>query len=94
MVVTRWGDERRWVERHSAFGSAAERFWRWQESTADALWDLALRFPAWPPQTIPEGVKLASDGLAWLGADWRRMNPPIGSRCPASGGGTLAGCNG
>ena len=43
--------------------------WRWQERTADALWDLALRAPAWPPQTPGELGALAGDGLRWLLAD-------------------------
>ena len=43
--VTRWTDERRWEERRAAFGPQAERFWRWQEATADALWALAMRSP-------------------------------------------------
>ena len=47
--VTRWGDERRWEEYRAAFGEQALGFWRWQEDTADSLWDLALRLPAWPP---------------------------------------------
>lgn len=44
-------------------------FWRWQEDTADALWDLALRNPPWPPQTLGEMVRLSSEGLAWLGSN-------------------------
>jgi phytoene dehydrogenase-like protein len=40
--ITRWADERRWVERRAAFGAKAEAFWRWQERTADALWSLAV----------------------------------------------------
>ena len=68
----------RWSERHRAFGSEAEPFWRWQEATSDALWDLALRMPAWPPQTPREAVRLAGDGLAWLGADLRsRLKPSL-----------------
>ena len=47
--VTRWSDARRWPERRQAFGVQAESFWRWQESAADALWDLAVRAPPWPP---------------------------------------------
>ena len=50
-TITRYSGERRWEERRRAFGPEAEPFWRWQETTSDALWDLALRMPAWPPQT-------------------------------------------
>jgi C-3',4' desaturase CrtD len=65
-TVTRYGDDRRWPERRRAFGPEAEGFWRWQEGTADALWELALRLPAWPPQTAAEVVSLLGDGLGWL----------------------------
>ena len=51
-TVTRYGDERRWAERERAFGNDALSFWRWQEATADLLWDLALRSPAWPPRRL------------------------------------------
>ena len=77
-TMTRWSDERRWNERHRVFGQASEPFWHWQEQTADALWDFALRHPAWPPQTVTEGVQLARHGLAWLRADWRhRLRPHL-----------------
>jgi phytoene dehydrogenase-like protein len=73
--VTRWTDERRWEERRAAFGPQAERFWRWQEATADALWALALRSPHWPPQTLRQIAELVHNGLAWLGDDLRaRLN--------------------
>lgn len=67
-AVTRWTDERRWPERRNAFGPQSDAFWEWQERTADALWNLALRLPPWPPQTVREGIKLAKDGLGWLGS--------------------------
>lgn len=65
-TVARWTDERRWDEHRHAFGSQAEAFWRWQERTADALWDLALQAPPWPPQTPAEMMQLSQKGLAWL----------------------------
>lgn len=64
--MTRYGDARRWKERRRLFGPEAEPFFRWQEATADALWSLALRTPAWPPQSPGEGAGLVYDGLAWL----------------------------
>ena len=77
-AVTRWTDDRRWAERRRVFGQSAEPFWQWQEQTADALWDLALRHPAWPPQTFTEVIQLAHCGLAWLRADWRhRLRPHL-----------------
>jgi C-3',4' desaturase CrtD len=76
--ITRYGGERRWQERLRAFGPESEPFWRWQEATSDALWDLALRTPGWPPQTPSEAAHLVGDGLAWLGDDLRnRLKPSL-----------------
>jgi C-3',4' desaturase CrtD len=84
MSVTRYASEARtdghgrWVERNRAFGLEGEPFWRWQEATSDALWDLALRMPAWPPQTPGEALRLVGDGLSWLGSDLRnRLKPSL-----------------
>lgn len=68
-IVTRWADDRRWPEHRAAFGAGAEPFWRWQERTAAAMWDLALAGPPWPPVTLAEAGRLARSGLAWLGSD-------------------------
>jgi C-3',4' desaturase CrtD len=65
-VVTRYGDERRWDEHARTFGAQSHTFWRWQERTADALWDLALRTPPWPPQSAQEAGRLIGDGAGWL----------------------------
>ena len=76
--VTRYGGKERWAERRRAFGPEADPFWRWQETTSDALWDLALRLPAWPPQTPGEVARLAGDGLTWMGGDLRkRLRPSL-----------------
>jgi len=74
--VTRRADESRWQAYRTAFGEKAEAFWRWQEDTADALWNLALRSPAWPPQSPRELAQLAQTGLAWLGQDERSHRKP------------------
>jgi C-3',4' desaturase CrtD len=74
--VSRYTDERRWDERRRAFGTESLPFWRWQQDTADALWNLALQAPPWPPQTPSEAARLAGDGLAWLGDDLRRRLKP------------------
>ncbi len=74
--ITRWGSEQRWQEAERAFGQAGVAFFQWQERTADALWDLALRLPSWPPQTAGEAARLLSHGLGWLGADLRRRLSP------------------
>ncbi len=74
--VTRFTDESRFGERRRAFGPEAEPFWRWQEGTADALWDLALRMPPWPPLAPKEVGRLTGDGLAWLLGDLHHRFKP------------------
>jgi C-3',4' desaturase CrtD len=74
-AIQRWSDDRRWDERQRLFPEA-ERFWHWQERTADALWDLALRRPPWPPQSLHDGAGLVQRGLAWLGQDWKQHLSP------------------
>jgi C-3',4' desaturase CrtD len=68
-AITRWSDERRWDERRSAFGPGGEPFWAWQERTADVLWDLALRLPPWPPQSLADTRQLSQQTLTWLVSD-------------------------
>lgn len=76
--VTRYGDARRWDEHARAFGKAGLAFWEWQERTADALWALALRAPAWPPQSIREIAALGADGAGWLLSNPRaHLNPVL-----------------
>jgi C-3',4' desaturase CrtD len=76
--VARWGDERRYAEHQAAFGSASRRFFDWQERTADAIWELALRLPPWPPQTPNQAFNLVRHGLAWLADDpHRRLRPGL-----------------
>ncbi|CAN5643812.1 NAD(P)/FAD-dependent oxidoreductase [soil metagenome] len=77
--VTRWSNpEQRQAEHYRSFGAVADDFWRWQERTADALWDLALRAPPWPPQTLSEGARLIKHGLQWLHQDWlAHLNPSL-----------------
>ena len=79
-VITRWADAERWqAERRAWFGDASESFWRWQESTADALWDLTRRLPPWPPQTPADLVKLGRIGAQWAGS---RVQAGRGSLLP------------
>lgn len=66
--ISRWTDDLRWAEYRAAFGVKSLEFWRWQERTADALWDLAVRTPAWPPQSLKEAARLISDGFGWVSA--------------------------
>jgi C-3',4' desaturase CrtD len=60
------GDASRWQDRLEVFGPRSIPFWQWQERTADALWELALSQPPWPPQSIKEGVDLTKIGTRWL----------------------------
>jgi C-3',4' desaturase CrtD len=64
-TIIRWTDSQRWErERREKFGDQAEPFWRWQERTADALWDFALRLPPWPPQGMRDLLNLSINVLA------------------------------
>lgn len=69
--VTRYPDERRVAERRERFGAGSDAFWDWQESTADAMWSLALRSPPWPPTTMREAGRLVGAGVGWASADMR-----------------------
>jgi C-3',4' desaturase CrtD len=73
VTITRWADTVRWKEeRQAQFGYASEPFWHWQERTAGAMWDLALRLPAWPPQTLQNIASLTGAGVRWFGDRVRR----------------------
>jgi C-3',4' desaturase CrtD len=62
-TVTRWTDEAAWqAEREAALGAQGEPFWRWQEETAAALWDVALRGVPWPPQSLHDAAALGGAG--------------------------------
>ncbi len=63
--INRSSAEARWEERRAAFGHTAIPFWRWQEDTADAMWDLALRLPHWPPQSAFDGLQLLQTAASW-----------------------------
>ncbi len=76
-AVTQWSDESRWDERRAAFGTAGDRFWRWQESAAGALWNLALRLPPWPMQSPRDVLRFGAVGLAWLRSMGRRLAPGL-----------------
>lgn len=64
--ITRYAGEQRWDEQRRVFGARANEFFAWQERTADALWDLALRLPPWPPQTAADIRDTLAVGLRWL----------------------------
>lgn len=64
-VPRRAGDSR-WEDIRTAFGQPGVDFFRWQERAADALWELALRQPPWPPQSPTDLAGAAAVGLPWL----------------------------
>lgn len=61
-AITRWGDPAAWAdERRRALpehAQAAEAFWRNQESLADIAWRFAARYPAVPPETPGDLLRL------------------------------------
>ena len=77
-MIPRWADERRQHAYQDAFTEQSMPFWHWQEKTVDALWDLALRLPTWPPQTARQAVEVISTGLNWTSADlFHRISPGL-----------------
>lgn len=64
--IPRYGDERRRTVHADMFGLYSDRFFAWQEATADLLWDFALRTPAWPPQSLGDGLALTRISAKWL----------------------------
>lgn len=73
LQVTRWADNRRWVEREAAFGESGLRFWQQQETVADHLWRLAELGVPFPPQTVREMGRLVASGLKWASGDIRSL---------------------
>ena len=65
-AIPRLVGENRWEQYTEAFGENGLGFWRWQEHTADTLWDLALRLPAWPPQSLRDVYGLIQTGSGTL----------------------------
>jgi C-3',4' desaturase CrtD len=70
------GDEQRWAIRSDVFGEDSLPFWEWQEKTANALWELALQLPAWPPQTLAQLIQLSTTGSRWLKHDFVQRTRP------------------
>lgn len=65
--VMRHAENSRWEEYAAVFGSEGVRFFRWQERTAEVMWNLALRLPPWPPQSLGDlasAVAMSVPGLA------------------------------
>jgi C-3',4' desaturase CrtD len=64
--VARDANQDRWDEIQAAFGQPGVDFFRWQEQAAEALWDLALHLPPWPPQSVRDLAVAARSGIPWL----------------------------
>lgn len=75
--IPRWSDQRRWETRQQVFGGAGVNFFRWQERTADAVWELALRGLPWPPQSPGDLARLVRRGSSWA------LEPEIARQLPA-----------
>ena len=67
--ISRLSGEERWEQYTAAFGEKGLNFWRWQEQTADTLWELALHLPAWPPQSLKDVQGLIQTGFSTLSKD-------------------------
>jgi C-3',4' desaturase CrtD len=77
-VVNRWATEQRYEEYQQAFGKSGADFFQWQEQTADALWELALRTPPWPGQSPRQALVLFREGLGWVRNDLaNRLSPSM-----------------
>ncbi|HEY9075049.1 MAG TPA: NAD(P)/FAD-dependent oxidoreductase [Anaerolineaceae bacterium] len=64
--VRRFSPQAPFPPEEQGMDAAAPAFWTWQRKTADALWDLALELPDFPPQGVRQWLRLARLGLGWL----------------------------
>ena len=55
------------------FGKSGERFFAWQQATADRMWDLAMTLPSWPPQSVTNLI----GNLIPKAAQWFLRNPSM-----------------
>jgi len=63
-----WTDRDRWrAERVDFFGESAEKFWDWQETTAETMWKFAMQTPSWPPNDFRSLTRLAVQALSTIG---------------------------
>ncbi len=53
-------EENRWEDYREAFGEKSLKFFRWQEKTADLLWQFALRLPSWPVRSLKDAGSVIS----------------------------------
>ena len=67
--ISRFTDDSHPKEKQNEFDQSELAFFNWQNKTADALWNLALKLPPWPPQSFADFTRLASIGIPWLLSD-------------------------
>ena len=61
-TIPRLAGDERWDLYRQVFGENGVDFWRWQERTANAMWNLAMRLPPWPPQSARDILRLIQTG--------------------------------
>jgi C-3',4' desaturase CrtD len=64
--VLRKGGVEGWEAYQVDFGEKSIPFWKWQKRTADAMWQVALKLPPWPPQTARDVKQLALIIFDWM----------------------------
>jgi phytoene dehydrogenase-like protein len=60
-----FGSNHRWDVRKEYFSTDNLKFWQWQENTADAMWEIALQLPDWPPESPKDIERLIRVGWSW-----------------------------
>ncbi|MCX2726595.1 FAD-dependent oxidoreductase [Thermomicrobium sp. 4228-Ro] len=65
LQVPRFGSEQRHAIYEAVF-PGSQRFWCWQERTADLLWDFAFRLPELHPRRLATLRSLAAATVGWL----------------------------
>lgn len=60
-----FGSDQRWTTRVNSFSNGSLEFWKWQENTADTMWEIALQLPDWPPESFNDISRLIQLGLSW-----------------------------
>jgi C-3',4' desaturase CrtD len=61
-TISRLAGDDRWDQYRRVFGEKSVDFWRWQENTANAMWNLAMHLPPWPPQSAQDILRMIQTG--------------------------------
>jgi C-3',4' desaturase CrtD len=70
-------EDSRWHEYQLVFGKKSEKFFRWQEDTADLLWRFALRLPSWPIKSFSDLLTIVQALDTGLVAAGPRLLPDV-----------------